>query len=1040
MHSAYTRLLLFCLLFLCATGLALAQRSPLQDAPHSIADGGYPRLFDIALDEIFVGDELEKLPTARVSAEAMRQHALNRARASRAPTALVLYEVGAERTPATRRILSDRVVAELAAKADIRSIATAIQARAVETPDHTPGFAIFQAQDAVGAAFDLAARLREHPDVRSAEPELRRLRFKRYVPNDPLLSSQWHLLNTGQGGGTVGIDIRVTNVWAQGYFGDGIVIGIVDDGVQYTHPDLNPNYEAAYSRNWNGAPGGLFDPAPDTSWDDHGTPCAGLTSARGNNALGVSGVAPLSGFSGLRLISNEVGDSDEAEAMAFSNGHIYVKSNSWGPQDDGSTMEAPGALTRAALSNSTVTGRSGRGTLHVWAGGNGREESDNSNYDGYANSIYTIAIAALENFGQQASFSEPGANLVVTAPSDGGSRDIATTALMGQGDVPGNSDYTQTFGGTSAACPIAAGVVALMIDANPNLGWRDVQEILISTARQIDAADSDWSANSAGFTFNHKYGAGLIDAEAAVAAAQAWTPLGPQLIVATNQPSLGLSIPDHNAAGVSATFGVSTNIRMEHATVTLNISHAQRGQLEIFLTSPAGTESKLADTRADNNAHPSSWTYMTVRNWGESSAGTWTVRVADRVAGTSGTIADAHLTLFGTDATPTPDQPPVLAPVGNRFGAPGQLMQFTVTATDLIDHDLVTLTASNLPPWATFPDISSAGSISQTFSGTPSSTGVWTPTFFASDKDGTVSETITIIIQTSILSNFVGVLDESFDGGVPTGWSVTADGADGAIWRFDNPGNRDNYVGGTPPFAIADSDAAGEVNMDTSLYTPTMNLLTLSEVFLEFNSDFEIFEQATADVDISLQGPGGPWVNVWRQTSSKRESLEVIDLSEQAAGEANVAVRFRYHNANFDWWWQVDNIKLYGYEIDSDGDGIADAWELHYFGDLTTADATSDYSGNRFSDLHAFLANTNPTNANSLLRIEHGTVAPGGGVEIQWQSAPNRAYRIGRSIPGSTFAFTTIESNVPATPPLNTYTDPTATNVGPHIYRIELDL
>ena len=830
------------------------------------------------------------------------------------------------------------MVAELADKADARAIATAIQASAVETPDHAPGFAIFRAQDAVGSAFDLATRLRGHPDIRSAEPELRRLRFKRYVPNDPLFFSQWHLVNTGQGGGTAGTDIRVTNVWAQGYFGEGIVIGIVDDGVQYTHPDLSPNYEAAYSRNWNGTPGGLLDPAPFPSRDNHGTPCAGLVSARGNNELGVSGVAPLSRFSGLRLTATEVGDSDEAEAMAFSNEHLFVKSNSWGPSDEGGVMEAPGPLMRAALSNSTATGRSGRGTLYVWANGNGLNVGEDSNADGYSNSIYTIAVAALNNFGQQANYSEPGANIVVTATSDGGSRGIATTALMGQGDVPGNSNYTRTFGGTSASCPIAAGVVALMIEANPNLGWRDVQEILISTARQIDTADSDWSANSAGFTFNHKYGAGLIDAEAAVAAALAWTPLAPQSIISTHRPSLSLAIPDNDSAGVSVTFGISTNIRVEHATVTLDISHARRGQLEIFLTSPSGTESKLAAPRSDNNAHPSSWTYMTVRNWGESSAGTWTVRVADRVAGTSGTLTSARLTLFGTDATRT----------------------------------------------------------------------------------------------------LAGVLDEPFDGGLPPGWSVTADATPGAGWRFDNPGDRDNFVGDDPPFAIADSDHAGEVNMDTSLYTPAMNLLTLSEVWLEFDSDFFVFDQATADVDVSLQGPGGPWVNVWRQTSSKETSLEVIDLSAQAAGQTNVTVRFRYHNANFDWWWQVDNVRIYGYEVDSDGDGIADAWELHYFGNLTTADATSDFSNNRFSDLHAFLANTNPTNAHSMLRLEHGAAAPGGGLEMQWQSAPHRFYRIGRSIQGS--AFTTIESNVPSTPPFNTYTDPTATNTVPYIYRIELDL
>ncbi len=1023
--------------FILAGRAAPAQRAVPPEDPVIIEYGGYPRAFEIARDEVFVANQIDRLPTPRPTVKAVRDHAAARALALDAPAALVLYEVGRERTEGRRRILTHEVTARLAEGADASAIAQAMDARHVLMPAHADDYAIFHAVDALGAAFDLAERLRAHPDIVYAAPVLQRQRFKRYIPNDPLFAAQWHLRNTGQGGGTPGIDIRVTNVWAQGYFGEGIIIGIVDDGVQYTHPDLSPNYAAAYSRNWNGAPGGPFDPAPDLSWDDHGTPCAGLSSARGNNSVGVSGVAPRSQFSGLRLISGFVGDSEEAESVAYSNQHLYVKSNSWGPPDEGDNLEAPGPLMRAALSNSVVTGRGGRGTIHVWAGGNGLEEDDNANYDGYANSIYTISVASIRNNGQQAAYSEPGACHVVTAP--GGEWDVITTDLMGQGDYPGQNNYTDSFTGTSASAPMVAGIVALMLEANPSLGWRDVQELLMATARQNHPGDGDWHTNAAGFTFNHKYGAGLVDANAAVNAALTWNNLGPQVIVSSNKTSLGLAIPDNNATGVSTTFTITNNVRVEHATITMNISHSRRGQLELFLVSPSGTESRLAEVRTDNNAHPSNWTYMTVRNWGESAVGTWTVRVADRVSGRTGTLNGAHLTLFGSDAEPPPtDEPPILQPIGARSTEVNVPLEFVVTATDPVDNDLITLTASNLPPWAAFAPTAAESTVSQTFSGTPTITGTWFTTFYASDKDGVTSATVQISVHPFIASNLVVLINEGFDDGLPDDWSVTTNGHPTAYWRFDNPGQRNNYVGGSPPFAIVDSDHAGAVTVDTELRTPSLNVIALSHVYLRFKSDFFIHTQTTADVDISLNGPDGPWTTVWRRTEDAYETEEWLDLSDSAAGEPNVMIRFRYHSANDEWWWQIDDIEIYGYEVDSDGDGIPDAWELYHFGDLTTADATSDYSNNGFLDLHAFLANTDPTDSNSLMRVEHYMPLPGGGYQIQWQSAPDRSYRVGRST--NLPHFTPIETGLPSTPPLNSYDDLTATNSAAYYYRIELDL
>lgn len=1038
-HRRVVTVFLFTVLFFIGNLVSISAQRP---APpeHSIRihDGGFVRTFDIALDEIYVEEMTEPVP-ARPSAKAIQEYAIAVAAARDKPTALVLYEQDRPRTPPHRRILSDEILVKLEPDTDASAIAKAVGAVAFRVPDFAPGYVIIVADDALGSGFALADKLLEHPGVQSAEPILKRLRFRRSIPNDPLFSSQWHLRNTGQGGGTEGLDIRVTNVWAQGYSGAGVIIGIVDDGLQFTHPDISPNYVADYSRNWNGAPGGLFDPSPITSGsapDDHGTPCAGLVAARGNNNEGVSGVAPQAGLSGLRLISSAVGDSQEAEAMAYSNEHLYVKSNSWGPFDAVDNLEAPGPLTQLAFSNSVVHGRHGRGTIHVWAGGNGLTANDNANYDGYANSIYTISVSAIKNTGEQTWYSEPGACHVITAP--GGESDIVTTDLMGMGDFPGAEDYTDSFQGTSAATPIVAGTIALMLEANPMLGWRDVQEILIATARQNDPGDSDWSTNGAGFTFNHKYGAGLIDADAAVTAAIGWSNLGPHHHYSASQTGLNVPIPDNDPSGITQSFPISADLRVEHVTVTVDIEHTYRGDLQISLISPSGTTSVLAETRNDSNDDYDHWTFMTVRNWGEEISGTWDLHIADLAPADIGTLYSVRLDFWGASTEPPePDQPPILQPIGTRSTMVTQPLLFEVTASDVVDNDLITLTASNLPPWATFAPTSAMSTVSQTFSGTPTTTGTWFTTFYAADKDGVDSETVQISAHPFIASNLVVVIDEGFDDGLPHDWSITTNAHPSAYWRFDNPGERNNYVGGSLPFAIVDSDHAGEVDVDTELRTPAMNLISLSHVYLRFRSDFFIWMQSTADVDVSLNGAHGPWSNVWRRTDDAYGTQEWLDLSDIAAGEPNVMIRFRYHNANNEWWWQVDDVEVYGHEVDSDGDGIPDAWELYYFGDLTTADATSDYSGNGFLDLHAFLANTDPTDPNSALRIEGLSETSEGAIQLQWQSAPDRHYRIGRST--NLPHFTAIQSNIPATPPLNTFDDESTSAGGIYFYRIELD-
>ncbi len=503
----------------------------------------------------------------------------------------------------------------------------------------------------------LAVAASRIPQATLLQPLVARQQSLRFIPNDTLFGLQWHLNNTGQSGGTAGEDANVVNVWGTGSYngitGSGVVVAVVDDGLQHTHPDLSANYHAvaSYDYNFNDT-----DPAP-TSSDPHGTAVAGVIGARGHNSTGVSGVAPLASLAGIRLIAAATTDLQEANALSHMPQTIDIYSNSWGPTDDGNRKEGPGALTAAAIKNNVETGRGGLGSIYIWAGGNGQSVRDNVNYDGYANSRYTIAVAAIDDNGVQASYSEPGAPLLVSAHSSGAGAGIVTTDLTGgngYNGIAGQNNYTDDFGGTSASAPLVAGVVALMLDANPNLTYRDVQHILVDTARKNHASDSDWTTNGSGRWVNHKYGFGAVDAQAAVAAAQTWTNVGPE--VSYTSPTLAVSqaIPDGLGtqvfgAAVTRTHSVTEDLFVEWVEVTFNATFSTfRGDLEIVLTSPDGTESILADLHDDSGSNYD-WTFTSARHWGEQALGDWTLRVRDGYAGFgTGTWNSWSLRLYGT--------------------------------------------------------------------------------------------------------------------------------------------------------------------------------------------------------------------------------------------------------------------------------------------------------------------------------------------------------------------------------------------------------
>jgi kexin len=237
---------------------------------------------------------------------------------------------------------------------------------------------------------------------------------------DPIFNEQWHLFNPVQ----LGHDVNVTDVWLQGITGHNATVAIVDDGLDMYSDDLKDNYYAEGSYDFNDQ---TLEPKPKLSDDHHGTRCAGEVSAVKNNVCGV-GVAYDSKIAGIRILSKSITDADEAIAMNYAFQHNQIYSCSWGPPDDGRSMDAPGILIKKAMVNAVQNGRDGKGSIYVFASGNGAASDDNCNFDGYTNSIYSITVGAVDRKGLHPYYSEScSANMVVTYSSGSGD------AIVGQG-------------------------------------------------------------------------------------------------------------------------------------------------------------------------------------------------------------------------------------------------------------------------------------------------------------------------------------------------------------------------------------------------------------------------------------------------------------------------------------------------------------------------------------------------------------------------------------------------------------------------------
>ncbi len=478
--------------------------------------------------------------------------------------------------------------------------------------------------------------------------------------DDPYFAAQWHLENTGQTSGLPGEDVRAKAAWAATR-GEGVRIAIVDDGIDPGHEDLAQNVAQGRSHDYLGNAA--------LRLSQHGTCVAGLAAARDLNGKGVRGVAPRANLVSYNVLQ-DLTAANELDAMVRDAAANGVSNNSWGDAEDGTgllTRSEP--LWRQGVAQGTAVGRGGKGLVYLWASGNGAdaEFEDDANYDGQANDRHVLAIGGVDDQGKWVGYAEGGANVLVAAPTEGLRRAALTTTdttgALGYNDgrtagEHADANYSSTMNGTSASTPVAAGVVALVLAARPELTWRDVRRVLAYSARKNDPTDVDWEVNGAGLHVSHKVGFGAVDAAAAVAVARSFVPGDPERTFSTARQTPAAAVPDGEPGGASSSVDVAGSGvgHVEFVEVVVKLTHPRTGDLDVALVHLGGARSvvhKPHDCAPDPRSGREvcspivDYVFGSVRHLDEPADGQWTLTVRDLKTGNTGTLDAWQLNFYG---------------------------------------------------------------------------------------------------------------------------------------------------------------------------------------------------------------------------------------------------------------------------------------------------------------------------------------------------------------------------------------------------------
>lgn len=442
-----------------------------------------------------------------------------------------------------------------------------------------------------------------------------------------------------------------------------VTIGIVDDGIELSHPRLDAVFRTDLHRDYVDGDTSTLVGADSA----HGTAVTGVIAGVGHS--GLSAVAPGVGIAGYRIGFGAEGSLAMYTQAIRDQARVDVSNNSWGfvsPFSD-NFQQSGFARFAEALEFAATEGRGGLGTALVFAAGNSRGSGDNVNYHNTQNSEFTIAVGAVDKAGRAADFSTPGAAVLISALGV----DVLTT------DATGTDGYVRgdlvSVNGTSFAAPAVSAAIARMYAVNADLGYRDVQEILAYSAAPTDTTDAGWQSNGAtnwnggGLQFHHRYGFGVLDTDAAVRLAQSWSggaTADTRVTLSHSATVPGpVDIPDggEDQSYASLYFDVDAALDIDRVMVDLDIDHRWQGDLVVRLISPTGTESVLIDrpgVAPGTDGYGSGnddirFTTSSVAHFGENASGRWELRVEDWAESFSGVLRGATLDMVGD--TPTED-------------------------------------------------------------------------------------------------------------------------------------------------------------------------------------------------------------------------------------------------------------------------------------------------------------------------------------------------------------------------------------------------
>ncbi len=467
--------------------------------------------------------------------------------------------------------------------------------------------------------------------------------IKETIITDPLYKDQWYLHSK--------YGINLSSIWSE-YSGKGISIGVVDSGIEALHPDLKNSVDLIRSFRYED---NSSDPSPTPKelkapFIDvpHGTAVAGIIGAT-HNDIGIGGIAYESNLIGLNVFSKP-DDSSFENAIGYKD--IDISSNSWGADlsfgldDDKIVLDS----IEEKMQNDP--------TIYIFASGN---EQSNSDFSSVLNSRYTLVIGGLRENGVVASYSNYGSNILCVAPSgeDSDNKKIVTTDLMGDlfgYDIEGehfdnlenkNYEYSNSFYGTSASVPMVSGVVALMLEANSNLDYRDVKYIIAHSCRKIDINNSSWIKNGGSLWVSNYYGFGLIDAKKAVEMSKDFSSLSSEIVVTKDLLDLNLSIPDNDINGTELFFDVVDDFKIEYVSLEVNTNHVYSGDLKITLKSPQNIVSTLAEGKTITEDPYMPWEFGSITFMDEFSKGRWSVNISDLEEDDTGVLNSLKLTIYG---------------------------------------------------------------------------------------------------------------------------------------------------------------------------------------------------------------------------------------------------------------------------------------------------------------------------------------------------------------------------------------------------------